>query len=111
CADVNGNIYVSGCFEETVNFAVDWNDFDTKTSVGGGDVFVTKIENSGTYGLSYRIGGTSEDDVSSIFVDNSGAVFITGTFEGEIDFAQDFGVIDRKTSTGNKDIFITKILP
>jgi len=40
--DTEGNIYITGQFEQMVNFAADFSGTETKTSDGGTDIFITK---------------------------------------------------------------------
>jgi hypothetical protein len=108
-ADSNGNIYATGYFNGTVNFQSDWSGTDSKISAGGYDVFVTKINADGTYGWTRRMGGTSDDKAYSISTDPSGYVYVTGCFNGAVNFQADWSGTDNKTSAGGSDIFITKI--
>jgi hypothetical protein len=107
--DSSGNIYITGHFEGTVKFGNDWGTTDTKTSAGGKDIFITKINANGTYGWTRRIGGKSDDRGYSITTDPSDNIYVTGQFEDTVNFGDDFGMTDNKTSAGNEDIFVTRI--
>ncbi len=107
--DNSGNVFVTGSFGSTVNFQADWGGTDNKTSAGGYDIFVTKINSNGTYGWAKKIGDTGNDDGNGLIVDNSGNVFVVGNFHDTVNFQADWGGTDNKTSAGNHDIFITKI--
>ncbi len=112
CADGNGNVYVTGHFTGTVDFAADWGTSDTKTAPGLGDVFVTKVHVDGSYGWTKRMGGSSLARAHAICTDGSGNVYVTGYFRGTADFGADWGESDPKTSAGGSDdddIFVTKI--
>jgi hypothetical protein len=109
--DMLGNIYVTGYFSATANFGLDFETTDIKTSAGGADIFITKINSNGTYGWTKVIGGTSDDQANSIAIDSSGNIYVTGYFSGLVNFGFDFGRWDMKSSAGYKDIFITKINP
>ena len=58
--DLSNNIYVTGLFGGTIDF-----DFtggtDNRTSNGGDDIFLTKINSDGTYGYTKIIGGTGNE--------------------------------------------------
>jgi hypothetical protein len=107
--DSSGNVYITGYFNGTVNFGLDFGTSDIKTSAGGWDIFITKINANGTYGWTKIMGGTGEDFGHSITTDSSGNVYVTGCFVGTVNFGLDFGTTDTKTSAGASDTFITKI--
>ncbi len=107
--DSSGNVYVTGFFERTVNFGLDFGTTDIKTYAGGEDIFITKINANGSYGWTKIMGGTEYDSGSRITTDSSGNVYVTGFFYGAVNFGLDFGTTDIKTSAGDRDIFITKI--
>jgi hypothetical protein len=108
--DSSGNVYVTGVFDGTVDYAADFGGSDSKTSAGVDDIFVTRINTNGAYGWTKRMGGTKMDGGSGVSVDSSGNVYVTGYFNGTVNFAADFGGSDVKTSAGDEDIFITKII-
>ena len=107
--DTSGNVYLTGGFGGTVDFGADFGTSDSKTSSGDGDIFVTKINANGTYAWTKRMGGSGYDEGYSITTDSSGNVYLTGLFKGTVDFGNDFGKSETKTSSGDYDIFVTKI--
>ena len=64
---------------------------------------------SPTYGWAKRMGGTGTDGGQSVSRDSSGNMYVTGAFEGAVNFAADFGGSDVKTSAGSGDVFVTRI--
>ena len=107
--DTEGNIYIGGQFEQMVNFAADFGGTETKTSDGGADIFITKINASRNHSWTRRIGGPGNDAAYGIAVDASGNIYIAGRFRNAVNFREDFNAADPKTSAGGTDIFITKI--
>jgi len=107
--DANGDVFVTGNFENTVNFAEDWKETDLKISAGSDDIFVTKINADGTYGWTYRMGDTGTDMAYAFCGDESGKLYITGMFNGILNFADEWGKTDSKTSAGLRDVFLTKL--
>lgn len=105
--DASGNIYTTGLFSSTA-------DFDPGTGIlnliatGAWDVFVSKIDASGSLVWAKKLGGTNNDVGNAIAVDVTGNVFITGYFEGTADFDPGTGT-SNLTSDGNNDIFICKL--
>lgn len=104
--DANGNIFITGGFEDEVNFDGTGGN-DTNVSSGDADIFITKYNSNGSYGWTKTLGGTAEDYGQGIAVDSDGNIFITGYFQGTVNF-NDSGGTDNHTSEGSTDIFITK---
>lgn len=110
--DNNGNIYITGAFSGTINFAQDWGGSDTKTALGNHDIYVTKINSDGSYGWTKRIGGSDNSDGGTgIEIDNNNNIYITGYFENTVNFADDWSQIDEKNASSfpNINIFVTRI--
>jgi hypothetical protein len=78
-------------------------------SAGAPDVFVTKINPTGT-ALVYStyLGGTNLDQANAIAVDSAGNVYVTG-FTSSADFPTASPI--NAASAGGNDIFLTKIDP
>jgi hypothetical protein len=107
--DSSGNIYVTGFFQGTVNFGLDFGVTDNKTSAGGQDIFITKINADGTYGWTKIIGGTGADRGYDIVITSYDDIFVVGNFTGTVDFGLDFGTTENKTPQGGYGAFVTKI--
>jgi hypothetical protein len=105
--DASGNIYTTGKFEGTV-------DFDpgpgtaSLTSVGADDIFIQKLDASGNFMWAKSIGGMSTDQGLSIKVDASDSVYISGVYQGTVDFDPGAGIANQ-TSTGSYEAFILKL--
>jgi hypothetical protein len=108
CTDSSGNVYVTGYYGFTYNFALDWADSDVKTCIGAIDAFITKIDANGDYCWTHRIGGSNYDAAGAICTDSSDNIYVTGYFEGSVNFADDWGGDDTKDALG-EDIFVTKL--
>jgi hypothetical protein len=103
--DADGNVFITGGFEDEVNFDGTGDD-DTYTSEGDADIFFTKYNSDGTYGWTKTFGGVAEDYGQGIAVDSDGNIFITGYFQGTVNF--NVSGTDDHVSGGGTDIFITK---
>jgi hypothetical protein len=55
------------------------------------------------------MGGSGMDGVVGIHCDGPGNVYVTGYFQGTVNFRGDWGGTDSKTSAGQSDGFVTKI--
>jgi len=105
--DSSKNIYVTGGFEAIVDFNFTGGT-DNYTSNGVEDIFVTKINSDGTYGYTKTFGGTGSDVGYLLTLDSSNNIYVTGKFNGSIDFNFTGGT-DNHTSNGSSDVFVTKI--
>jgi hypothetical protein len=104
--DGSGNAYVTGWTLST-DYDVTPGAFQTKNG-GGRDVFVTKLNATGT-ALVYStyIGGSGEERGYAIAVDGSGNAYVTGYTE-----SRNYDVTPRAfqtTNEGKQDVFVTKV--
>ncbi|NOQ70570.1 MAG: T9SS type A sorting domain-containing protein [Crocinitomix sp.] len=102
-----GNIYTAGSYQGTVDFDPGDDVFDI-TSMGEEDVFIQKLDSEGNFIWAKSVGGESEDKVTSINVDEDYNVFISGSFEGEIDLNPELETYIL-SSSGLFDGFIEKL--
>jgi triacylglycerol esterase/lipase EstA (alpha/beta hydrolase family) len=105
--DANGNVYTTGYFVGTCNFDPGSGTYNL-TSFGIADIFVSKLDASGNFVWAKQIGGTDDDQATSLVIDNSGNVYTTGGFKGTADFDPGPGVFSM-TSVGMQTIFISKL--
>lgn len=104
----SGNVYTTGFFNGMC-------DFDPSTSIsnlvsaGNQDVFISKLDPLGNFIWAKRIGGANFDIGHSIAVDDSANVYITGEFQGTVDFDPGTGVFNMSSLSGNTFCFILKL--
>jgi hypothetical protein len=105
--DGSGNAYVTG-FTQSTNYDVTPGAFQTTS--GGGDVFVTKLNASGS-GLVYStyIGGSALDYGYGIAIDGIDNAYVTGRTQST-DYDVTPGAF-QTTNGGDFDIFVTKLCP
>ncbi len=99
--DSNGDVYVTGSFESTATFGS-----TTLNSAGDDDIFVAKMNSTGDWVWAIRAGGSGVDVGMSIALDSSGYVFLTGCYQGIVQFDT-----DTMTALGGDDLFVAKISP
>ncbi|MBK9284071.1 MAG: hypothetical protein IPM51_07085 [Sphingobacteriaceae bacterium] len=105
--DATGNVYVSGFFNGT-------GDFDpgpgvvNLVSAGGEDAFFAKYNSSGTFMFANRMGSTFTDRANSLVLDATGNIYLTGTFQGTVDFNPAAPVATLSSNGTTQDIFIAK---
>jgi hypothetical protein len=107
--DGSGNAYVTG-ITVSIDYAVTPGAFQTIKGGGGFDVFVTKLNASGS-GLVYStyIGGSSDDWGLDIAVDGSGNAYVTG-WTVSINYDVTAGAFQTTYSGGaGSDVFVTKL--
>ncbi|MGJ8661786.1 MAG: SBBP repeat-containing protein, partial [Bacteroidota bacterium] len=104
--DSAGNIYTSGFFGGTVDFDPGPG-LNNRTSVGGFDVFVTKMGPLGNFIWARTFGGNSTDEGYSLDVDPAGNVYTTGSFKGSVDFDPGSGTFILYSA--NYSVFVQKL--
>ena len=105
--DRSGNVYTTGQFNGTADFDPGPGTFNM-TSAGYNDIFVTKLNSSGNFVWAKQMGGTSYDAGTSIAVDASGNIYVTGNFSGTVDIDPGTGT-SNLVSAGGLDIFICNL--
>ncbi len=106
--DANGNVYVAGYFEGSVDFDPNPNISSIKSSAGSRDLFMAKYDNAGIHQWSVRMGSTGVDEAKFIKVNpTNGDIYLVGTFQNTVDF--DFGSPTATLSAaGGYDIFFAR---
>ncbi len=104
--DGSGNAYITGR-TNSGNFPTTTDAYD-KFNNGGSDVFITKLNSTGS-ALTYStyLGGSASEGGYGIAVDGSGNAFITGNTYSS-DFPTTAGAYDTSLNYNN-DVFITKL--
>ncbi|MBS1579380.1 MAG: hypothetical protein JST29_07060 [Bacteroidetes bacterium] len=110
--DGQGNIYVCGTFNNTVNFNPSGS--ASLTANGTSDAFIAKYNSSGVYQWAFNVGasiGGNNDAGRGIVIDNNGSVLISGTIGntagGTVNFDPN-GTHTVSFATAGQAIFIAK---
>lgn len=114
--DSKGNVYCAGSFYGTIDF-----DPDTalmRNRFAGNslspDAFILKLDTAGSYVWVNTMGGTSGSDgarIEGIVVDTNENIFVTGRFEGTVDFNPRTPINNRTSFASTYDLFIQKVDP
>ena len=105
--DAVGNLYMTGYFDETVDFDPGAAVFNL-TSAAASDIFVSKLDSAGNFAWARRMGGAGSDSGISITVDLAGGVYSTGNFWNTVDFDTGASVF-RVKCAGEFDIYVSKL--
>ncbi|HKR07075.1 MAG TPA: SBBP repeat-containing protein [Bacteroidia bacterium] len=105
--DASGNIYFTGYFGGTMDFDPGAGTYNL-TSAGNSDIFVSRFDGAGNFIWAKQIGGTLNETSSSVEVDASGNIHVTGSFSGTADFDPGAATYNL-TAAGGYDIFVSKL--
>jgi len=105
-SDPLGGVYVVGGFYGALDFDPT-NGVDMHASHGDQDLYVTKLDSSGSYVWTRTVGTTENESGNGVAVDDDGNVFVVGGFNSQIDFDPTKGVDERipidDPATADKD--------
>jgi hypothetical protein len=104
----NGNIYISGAFQNTVDFDPGPEEAFLKSN-GSYDMFLLCLDLDGHYKWVRSFGGTGQDFGTALAIASGASeeLLLVGGFSGTVDFATRVGS-EKKTSLGPQDIFISR---
>ncbi len=104
--DTSGNSITSGIFTGTIDFDPGPGIFNM-SAVWNGDIYVSKLDVGGNFVWAKCFQNTFYKEVTDIKTDSAGNVYITGWFNGVIDF--DPGPAIYNLTANITDIFICKL--
>ena len=105
--DAAGNVFIVGTFKGVADFDTDTT-MSNLTSAGNDDIFIAKYTNNGNLIWCKRIGGANQDAAVKMALDSTGNIYITGYFNGTVDFNPNAGV-NSLTATGGRNTFVCKL--
>ncbi|HTN17569.1 MAG TPA: SBBP repeat-containing protein [Chitinophagaceae bacterium] len=105
--DADGNSYVTGSFQGTVDFDAGAG-VHNLSSNGGSDAFIVKLDANGNFLWVKNFGSSDHDEGFGLATDVSGNVYLSGSFEGTVDFDPGPGAVN-STSAGASDAFLIKL--
>ena len=102
-----GNVYVSGFFNNSIDFNPGSESFDI-ISNGNFDSFILKLDTDGNFIWAKGFGGAERDRNQAIEVDSSGNVYATGIFNLTVDFDAEGDGFQLTSMGGDYDVYIAK---
>ncbi len=110
--DVSGNVISSGLFYGTADFDPGIGTYSlTATSSNNQDIFISKLDASGNFTWAKNVGGVGTSYISSeeIALDGLNNIYVTGYFQGTVDFDPSAGTYTLSTSGPTNNGFILKL--
>lgn len=105
--DNNENLYITSNFIDTMDADVGPG-VQTMICPGNDDVCVLKLNKNGQFIWAKQIGGYGKIYAPSLYTNNSGDLYLTGNFDGEIDFNPNSGNTILNSLTAN-DAYILQL--
>ncbi|MBK9275847.1 MAG: hypothetical protein IPM49_15100 [Flavobacteriales bacterium] len=104
--DDQGNVVTTGTYAQDADLDPGAG-VATLTSVGGLDVFVSKLDANGAFLWAKGFGGLSSEDAGrSVAINSLGEVHVAGHFANSVDFDPD-AAVDQLSAAGSIDAFVT----
>jgi hypothetical protein len=107
--DGGGRLYVTGRFDNMVNFA-NPGGTDVHTSTGKMDIYLVCLDLNSNYKWTRTWGSSDNDEGWDVTVGSDANVLIAGTFWWDVDFFPGPGA-DIHSSNGEEDVFLMKLTP
>jgi hypothetical protein len=105
--DATGNVFIVGSFKGVADFDTDTM-MSNLTSTGNDDIFIAKYTNNGNLIWCKKMGGTNQDVAVKMAIDVAGNIYITGYFNGTVDFNPNTG-INNLIAVGGRNTFVCKL--
>jgi hypothetical protein len=106
--DASGNVYTAGFFQGTADMDPSSATLNLSSS-GSDDIFISKLDASGNLLWAKKFGASGSDKGNSIGIDATGNVYVTGWFNGTVDFDPSASATFNLISAGGTDAFLVKL--
>jgi len=101
--DGSDDVLMGGAFMGSIDLGGGPLDSDVEAE-GAHDIYIAKLSPSGDHVWSRRLGGEGDKGLSTIVADDTGNIFLTGWFLGNLEFPT--GTL---IGAGGRDIFLAKL--
>jgi hypothetical protein len=106
--DASQNVYTTGTFAGSCDFDPGSGNFTLSSAAGFRDIFISKEDSSGNLVWAKGMGSNSHyDSGNGITVDPFGNVYVTGYFDGTVDFDPGVGTFPLVSTLNAEDVFIS----
>ncbi|MEP7375006.1 MAG: gliding motility-associated C-terminal domain-containing protein [Chitinophagaceae bacterium] len=107
--DLNGNVYITGYFYQTLDFDPGPGVFNITCTGTGYAAYLLKLDNNGNFQWAKNIAQSDYGNIGySIATANSGNVYVLGTFRGLTDLDPGPAQLNINSVNEAQDIFISK---
>jgi len=106
--DSNGNMYLTGYFQGSLDFDPSANASILSTEVNHTDFYILKLDSSGNFVWVGKIGNDGEHERSFDLSVDSNAFYITGFYRGSVDFDIKSSTKMLQSNNNTEDIFVAK---
>ncbi len=106
--DANNNIIITGSFSGTTDFDPSNSISNQVSQNNNSDVYVCKLNNNGEYIWAKGFGGSETDNGTSVTLDNTGNIYLAGSFSLWADFDSQLGPNGYLQTNGFADAYICK---
>lgn len=105
--DSDGNVYVSGYFYSEIDFNP--GDEAYPLTPDGGDGFLVKLNKDGDFIWAQKIGGLDFDLATGMTATPNGGVYMSGNFQGTVDFDPSNGIALLSADPDTSGIFLYQV--
>lgn len=106
--DKLGNIFVGGCFEDTIDVNPDTGTHYLR-SAGTLDLMIVMLDNNGSYLWSASMGSLGEESIWTMASDGNGGIYASGLYHDTVDFDPGPGVYNLESPVPDNRRFIMKL--
>ena len=109
--DLNGNVYISGYFNGTVDFDPDnslQRNITSTSTTGKSDIFIQSLDANGDLRWVKSFGGEGNERVFAIVTDSQNNVYVGGYFQVTVDLTSIGAIGVTITSNGLDDMVLVK---
>jgi hypothetical protein len=106
--DALGNCYTASSFFGIMDADPSIANSFTLNAIGGCDICLQKFDSNGNFVWAKQIAGNNNELVFNLVLNNSAGIFLTGYFEGTVDFDPSLS-INNLSSNGGADIFVQSL--
>jgi uncharacterized repeat protein (TIGR01451 family) len=107
--DNSSNIFITGTFMQTIDMDPGTGVYELESSNNSVDFFILKLNSSGNFSWVKHIGQYDIDRATSIALDASNNIYVTGLFGGTVDFDPGTGTTNLYEGSGVSDAFFLKL--
>ncbi len=108
-SDESGNVFIIGSFKGTIDFDPGIAIHNLRAGGGSEDGFILKLNRTGDFIWVKQLDGDYYTDPNAVALDDTGNIYLNGTFKNTTDFDPGVNVFNLTNSSGGLDIFILKL--